>query len=436
MKIIELSLVLLLLVACDSGSKEENSDNSPMYKIQAYAQDSTNNPKPTLQDYIDVGVSGITAENLSKLNALVDGLKEEDVDTVEELDALTEQANINIHPTATAGEDTTVQVNKSVTLMGSGSDIDGSIVTYLWEQGSVILGTEPTLEYRPTVIGTDILNLTVTDNDGATATDSIYIEVTKAPAIPNQLPTANAGEDRQGEVNQFITITGSGVDSDGSIVSYLWKKDDTTIGTTAELNYRPTLEGIYLLTLRVTDDDGATDTDTIHFEVIASTTPTHTLIPTLSLNNQQAYLDALNLARSSEQNCGSEGIFPPANLLTWSEKLYKSAYEHTQDMTTTNGFSHDGSGTDSDWTGKALGKQSSMVERINSYNYLWSKVAENIAAGTNLDTSEKVVQKLLTSDGHCANIMNAQFTEVGMAMVKNDNTDYIYYWTQNFATPK
>ena len=435
MKIIELSLVILLLVACDSSSNNENPENSPIYKIKSYAQDSTNNPQPTLQDYIDVGVSGITADNLSKVNALVDGLEAEDVDTVEELDALTEQANINILPTAIAGEDATIQINESITLTGSGTDVDGTIIAYLWEQGSVTLGTEAILEYRPTVVGTDTLTFTVTDNDGATATDNLNIVVTKAPASPNLAPTANAGENRQGEVNQFITIIGSGTDSDGNIVSYLWKKGNTTLGTTAELNYRPTVVGTDILTLRVTDDDGATATDSIYLEVIASITPT-ALIPTLSPNDQQAYLDALNLARGSEQNCGSEGVFPPANPLTWSEKLYKSAYEHTQDLTTTNSFSHSGSGTVSDWTGQILGKNSSFRERIDNYGYLWSKIAENIVGGTTIDTGEKAVQKLLRSDGHCANIMNAQFTEVGMAMVKNDNADYIYYWTQNFAIPK
>ena len=46
-------------------------------------------------------------------------------------------------------------------------------------------------------------------------------------------------------------------------------------------------------------------------------------------------------------------------------------------MAISNTFSHDGSGTVSDWTGYALGKQSNMQERVASYDYLWSRLAEN-----------------------------------------------------------
>jgi uncharacterized protein YkwD len=61
--------------------------------------------------------------------------------------------------------------------------------------------------------------------------------------------------------------------------------------------------------------------------------------------------------------------------------------------------------------------------------------AENIGAGTFTDTPTKLVAQLMRSSGHCANIMNPKFTEVGMAMVKKSSSKYTYYWTQNFGTP-
>ncbi|SFV67217.1 hypothetical protein MNB_SV-13-1015 [hydrothermal vent metagenome] len=42
----------------------------------------------------------------------------------------------------------------------------------------------------------------------------------------------------------------------------------------------------------------------------------------------------------------------------------------------------------------------------------------------------------LKSDSHCANLMNPNFTELGMAMIKDESTKYIHYWTQNFGTPR
>lgn len=160
------------------------------------------------------------------------------------------------------------------------------------------------------------------------------------------------------------------------------------------------------------------------------------LTPVLSEANIKSYLDAINQARIQQQNCRSKGVFPATHKLTWNDKLYKAAYQHSNDLAQSNTFSHSGSGTASDLTGVSLGKASSMVERIEDYGYLWSRLGENIAAGTNTDTPEKVIQQWLDSDGHCANLMSSNFTEIGMAMVENTSATYTHYWTQNFGTPR
>jgi uncharacterized protein YkwD len=160
-------------------------------------------------------------------------------------------------------------------------------------------------------------------------------------------------------------------------------------------------------------------------------------IITLAISEISNYLNAINQARSLTQDCHSKGVFPAVSALIWSEKLYLSAHEHSYDLATSNTFSHNGSGTSSDLTGVALGsKQSTFVERIEHYNYRWAGIGENIAAGTNTNTASIVVQQWLDSDGHCANMMKASFTEVGMAMVHNTSSTYTHYWTQNFGTPR
>lgn len=160
------------------------------------------------------------------------------------------------------------------------------------------------------------------------------------------------------------------------------------------------------------------------------------LIPILNEATIENYLNAINQARTMQQDCGSRGVFPATHTLTWNDKLYKAAYQHSNDLAQSNTFSHSGSGTESDWTGISLGKSSSMVERIEDYEYEWRSLGENIAAGTNTNTAEKVIQQWLDSDGHCANLMNSNFIEIGMAMVKNTNATYTHYWTQNFGTPQ
>ncbi|OGZ42197.1 MAG: hypothetical protein A3C80_03065 [Candidatus Ryanbacteria bacterium RIFCSPHIGHO2_02_FULL_45_43] len=91
-------------------------------------------------------------------------------------------ASANIIPTANAGADQTVvdsdgNGTEDVMLDGSSSsDSDGSIVSYEWREGATLLttGVSPTLSFA---LGNHTVTLTVTDNDGATASDSVQINV-------------------------------------------------------------------------------------------------------------------------------------------------------------------------------------------------------------------------------------------------------------------
>jgi hypothetical protein len=172
---------------------------------------------------------------------------------------------VNKVPTVNAGVDKSVQVNETLTITGSGTDSDGTIVSYEWKKGTIVLGTTATLSYIPTTVGTDTLTLTVTDDDGVTASDSVVVTVT---AIPNKAPTVNAGADKSVQVNETLTIIGSGTDSDGTIISYEWKKGSTVLATTATFHYLPTVVGTDTLILTVTDDDGAIASDSVVVTVI------------------------------------------------------------------------------------------------------------------------------------------------------------------------
>ena len=163
----------------------------------------------------------------------------------------------------------------------------------------------------------------------------------------------------------------------------------------------------------------------------------NTTIPIISSEFKADYLLALNKVRGVQQNCGVEGDFLATTALTWNSKLYQAAYEHSYDLATTNTFSHSGSGQATDITGVKLGKSSTFNERIEAYGYTsYSTIGENIGAGTNSDTATKIVLQLMASDGHCANIMNPKYKEVGMAMSTNTNSKFVYYWTQNFGTAR
>jgi len=58
-------------------------------------------------------------------------------------------------------------------------------------------------------------------------------------------------------------------------------------------------------------------------------------------------------------------------------------------------------------------------------------VGENIAGGHY--SLEVMMEELLKSPKHCANIMNREFREVGVAIAINPNSQYKIYWTQDFG---
>ena len=177
------------------------------------------------------------------------------------------EPTLNKAPTANAGSDKTVEVNKNVYMSGSGSDIDGTISSYKWTENGVIKSSSSLFIYIPTTTGTHTLTLTVTDNDGATHSDTMIVTAT---AIPNNAPTANAGSDKTVEVNKGVYISGSGSDSDGSISSYKWTENGVNKSSSSSFTYTPITTGTHTLTLTVTDNDGATHSDTMIVTVTAT----------------------------------------------------------------------------------------------------------------------------------------------------------------------
>ena len=146
--------------------------------------------------------------------------------------------------------------------------------------------------------------------------------------------------------------------------------------------------------------------------------------PPISEALKHEYLTAINTARATGQTCGALGFFPPAPPLVWGDPHYRAAYEHSEDMATVGVLTHDGSGTNSDWTAQVqeLGRGSTPGERMrnNGVKQDFRGGAENAGAG-HANTNE-ILNGWLASDGHCGAIMEKNFSKMGMAHVG-------IYWT-------
>ena len=150
----------------------------------------------------------------------------------------------NQPPVADAGLEQFVFANEVVLLSGSGSDTDGTIVRYRWMQTSgptvVLSGADtPNASFTAPEVTLENLveelefQLTVTDDDGASDTAVVLVGVIYDPFTnENEPPTANAGFDQTVSENTLVTLSGSGNDTDGFIVGYLWIQLD---GTPVEL---------------------------------------------------------------------------------------------------------------------------------------------------------------------------------------------------------
>jgi len=104
---------------------------------------------------------------------------------------------VNVSPTANAGNDVSVPFGTNFTLDASAStDSDGTLMHYIWSEGTVIIGESMTLNNSNFSLGSHMLLLTVVDDNGASASD--YVEVVIEPvnfnisSIPNVTQEENA----------------------------------------------------------------------------------------------------------------------------------------------------------------------------------------------------------------------------------------------------
>jgi uncharacterized protein YkwD len=102
--------------------------------------------------------------------------------------------------------------------------------------------------------------------------------------------------------------------------------------------------------------------------------------------------------------------------LSASTRLDRSAQGWTNTMVTSGVFSH---GTD-------------FAARISAVGYVWTSAGENIATG--FQTPRQVVTAWMASDGHCRNILDPTFADVGTGLSTHRLAQYgPSTWTQDFG---
>ena len=165
---------------------------------------------------------------------------------------------LNRSPVASFTESaTTVSTGEVIYFNASPSyDLDGTIATYFWDFGDGTNASGVTVNHSYFDDGNYTVTLTVTDDDGTTAT------ATAIKTVLNRSPVASFTESAEtvytAEVIAFNASASH--DPDGTVVSYFWDFGDGTNATGMTVEHVYADDGNYIVILTVTDDDGATDT--------------------------------------------------------------------------------------------------------------------------------------------------------------------------------
>ena len=132
-------------------------------------------------------------------------------------------------------------------------------------------------------------------------------------------------------------------------------------------------------------------------------------------------LALVNEVRARGALCGQRS-FAPAPPVKLSSTLATVALGHANDMAVHNYFEHQ------DRAGH------SPADRVRAVGYQEKLVGENIAYGPK--SAEEVVQGWLDSPGHCENIMDPRFAEMGIAYAAGQASKHGLFWVQVLAAPR
>lgn len=176
--------------------------------------------------------------------------------------------------------------------------------------------------------------------------------------------------------------------------------------------------------VRVSNAHGRDDSATARVTVTSSgSSPEPSPPPSPSVDTsaalEQQVLTLVNQHRAAGATCGGTS-YPSVGALSMNGSLRSAARNHSADMATNNYFSH----TSQDGR--------SFSDRIWEAGYSGEvPLGENIAAG--MSTAPAVVNSWMNSSGHCRNIMNTGFKDIGVGYAFVAGSTYGRYWTQSFG---
>jgi len=143
------------------------------------------------------------------------------------------------------------------------------------------------------------------------------------------------------------------------------------------------------------------------------------LEPCLDEQQMQRAVEQLNAMRHQAAPCAAVGA--AMQRLSWETRLAASAQEQAADLAVHDRLSH----VDS--------RNRSLGVRLRSVGYAAAGAGENLAAGQS--GIDDALQAWLASPSHCANLMQPEYRDVGLACVQRRGSRYERFWVAHFGVP-
>ncbi|MDD5778550.1 MAG: PKD domain-containing protein [Candidatus Thermoplasmatota archaeon] len=166
------------------------------------------------------------------------------------------------------------QAGETISFDGSGSsDPDGSIASYSWSFGDEGSASGRTAQHSYAAEGTYTVTLTVTDNDGDTATATKIVTVNTEGANEPPVPQFSFTPSTPQPGQQVSFDASTSYDPDGIIELYQWDWESDGVYHSADESVNPSAThtwsqpGTYNVTLKVTDNNGSSNTYTLTVRV-------------------------------------------------------------------------------------------------------------------------------------------------------------------------
>jgi PKD repeat protein len=172
--------------------------------------------------------------------------------------------------------------NLSCSFTDGSTDADGRVVAWRWSFGDGGTASTQNPSHTYAAAGTYTVQLTVTDDQGATGTTSKSVTVT-APPPPNQPPVANPGGPYRSEGTVSFDGSGSSDPDNNTPLTYAWDFGDGTRGTGVRPTHTYRADGTYTVTLTVTDAKGARSAPAQTTATIGNIPPTVNAGPDVSM---------------------------------------------------------------------------------------------------------------------------------------------------------